>query len=221
MKSAQINLEYFAKQEIKKTEETILNYPWEDPLAYAMWLSQTYAMVSHSTRLVALAGAYVLVGNESLHARFVDHSKEERGHQLVCVSDIKELGFKLEDFPVLFQSQAMYQIQYYWIQFRCAAAFFGYTLSLECLAEQFGPAIATRVLNAHGKKAAKFLLLHSEADQEHTQEAYQYIQKLTAEETQAAQENLVISCDIYRSMLIEAQTKVASLAHLKRRALAG
>ena len=141
-----INIEQIAKEEMAKTEKFMLQYPWEDPYAYAMWLAQTYYMVSHSTRLVALAGACVKLGSEKLHARFVDHSREERGHQAVCVSDIQALGFELNDFPKTFQAQAMYQIQYYWIQFQGAASFFGYTLALECLAEQFGPQLASRVL---------------------------------------------------------------------------
>ncbi len=203
-----MTLEQLARQETAKTKDIILNYPWEDPKAYAMWLAQTYYMVSHSTRLVALAGAYVPVGNESLHARFVDHSKEERGHQAVCVADMKQLGYKLSDFPMTFQAQAMYQIQYYWIQFRGAASFFGYTLALECLAEEFGPQLAAKVLKAHGPKASMFLKLHSEDDQEHTQSAFKQIEKLSPEDAQAAKDNLIISSEIYRSMLIEAQAKL-------------
>src|SRR5687768_1654676 len=94
-----MSLKQIVKEEMAKTKELFLSYPWEDAKAYALWLAQTYYMVSHSTRLVAMAGAYVPVGNESLHGRFVDHSKEERGHQKVCIADMKELGFKLTDFP--------------------------------------------------------------------------------------------------------------------------
>jgi uncharacterized ferritin-like protein (DUF455 family) len=200
-----LDLETLAKSEILKTKEIFYNYPWEDPIAYAMWLVQTYHMVAHSTRLVALAGALVPVGREELHARFVDHSKEERGHQLVCVSDLKALGYSVADFPTTAQALAMYQIQYYWIQQRGSASFFGYTLALECLAEQCGPEIAARVLKAHGPKASVFLKLHSQDDQEHTQSAYKLLKNLSQEEAQAAKENLVISCEIYRAMLIEAK----------------
>lgn len=216
-----MSLNEIAVQEMKKTEKLILGYDWENPIAYALFLAQTYHMVSHSTRLVAMAGAYVPIGQEKLHARFVDHSKEERGHQAVCISDINELGFKLEDFPVLHQSYSMYQIQYYWIQFRCAASFFGYTLSLECLAEKFGPEVARRVLGAHGKKASKFLLLHSEDDQDHTQEAYKHMKNLSPVEEKAAIENLILSCEIYRSMLKDAQEIALSLSHLRTKSKAG
>ena len=58
------------------------------------------------------------------------------------ISDLKALGYSLEDFPATVQAQAMYQIQYYWIQNRGSASFFGYTLALECLAEQCGPELA-------------------------------------------------------------------------------
>lgn len=206
-----LDLQQTANEEMAKTKEYMLGYPWEDPKAYAMWLAQTYYMVSHSTRLVALAGAYVKLGNESLHARFVDHSREERGHQAVCISDIQALGYQLNDFPKTFQAQAMYQIQYYWIQHQGAASFFGYTLSLECLAEKFGPELASRVLKAHGPKASKFLKLHSEDDQEHTQEAYRHLKNLSVEEAVVATENLILSAEIYRSMLIDLKARLNSL----------
>lgn len=216
-----MTLREMAYAEMKKTENLILGFDWEDPVTYGLFLAQTHQMVSHSTRLVALAGGRVEIGNETLHGRFVDHSKEERGHQLVCISDLKEMGFKLEDFPALYQSKVMYQVQYYWIEHRCAASFFGYTLSLECLGEMFGPEVARRVVAAHGKKAAKFLMLHSEADKEHTEEAYKHLVNLSPAEEAAAKENLAISCDVYRSMLKEVPAIVKSLSHLRRTRKAG
>lgn len=206
-----MRMQQVIKDEMAKSRQCLLEYPWSNPQAYAMWLAQTYYMVSHSTRLVALAGAYVQIGNESLHARFVDHSKEERGHQLVCISDIKALGYRLEDFPKTLQSQAMYQIQYYWIQHRGAASFFGYALALECLAEYYGPQVAQTVFKAHGANASKFLKLHSEDDQEHTAEAYKHLKNLTPAEEDAVIENFILSSEIYRSMLLEAQLKVRTL----------
>ncbi len=213
-----MTLEQLSEIETEKTREAILGFPWEDPKAYAMWLAQQYYLVCHSTRLVAMAGAVVPIGNESLHARFVDHSKEERGHQAVCIADMKALGYQLSDFPMTMQSQAMYQVQYYWIQFRGAASFFGYTLALECLAEKYGPELAGRVLKAHGPKASMFLKLHSEDDQEHTQSAFSQINKLSDHDAQAAKENLVLSSEIYRSMLLEIRSKVASVLQKKKSA---
>lgn len=189
------------KSEILKTKQYIYEFPWSDAKAYACWLVQTHAMVNHSTRLVALAGAYAELDRNDMHARFVDHSHEERGHQLVAVSDLKALGYTLKDFPKLPESEAMYQIQYYWIQHRGASSFFGYTLALETLASEFGAFIYDSIKKAHGPTASKFLKLHSAADVEHLEKAYEQISKLTPHEADLVAENLILSASLYRSML--------------------
>lgn len=206
-----MNVKELVRQEMEKTSRVILSYPWHNAQAYGMWLAQTYCMVNHSTRLVALAGAYSPIGQESLHHRFVDHSREERGHEKICVSDIKELGYELRDFPKLPPSEAMYQIQYYWIQHRGPTSFFGYTLALECLAEYFGPQIFKMCCDAHGPKAAKFLKLHSEADVEHVESAFEQIDKLPVQELELVRENLLLSSETYRWMLIEARQRSESV----------
>jgi len=210
-RSQVIDLKNVVAEEMDRTANLILSYPWHDPVSYAMWLAQTYYMVCHSTRLVALAGACCPLEKNKLHARFVDHSKEERGHEKVCISDLNELGYELLDFPQIYQSAAMYQIQYYWIQYRDPVSFFGYTLGLECLAEHFGPRLHEMATKAHGAAAAKFLRLHSEADVEHTQEAYKHLQDLSASERILVKENLNLSCEIYRGMLTESQNRGANL----------
>lgn len=191
------------KEELKKTRDLMLGFPWEDKLAYAEWLAQTYYMVNHSTRLVALAGAYAPLERNTLHARFVDHSKEERGHQLIAISDIKNLGYDVKDFPCLLPSACMYQVQYYWIQHRGPASFFGYTLALESLAFEFGPELYRRASTAHGQEAAKFLKCHSDADVEHMEKAEKEIKQLNPSELQLACDNLLLSTSLYRAMLTE------------------
>ena len=194
-------------RELKQTGALIKAFPWRDPRAYASWLVQTHTMVNHSTRLVALAGAFAELNRNDLHARFVDHSKEERGHQLVATADLKALGFELSDFEKLPQSEAMYQIQYYWIQHRGAASFFGYTLALETIASEYGKFIYDSVNDAHGAKASKFMKLHSEDDVEHIQKAYYHINQLNETESALVAENLVLSSQLYRSMLIDVAIK--------------
>jgi hypothetical protein len=212
-----IDMRSCVREEMAQTKPIILEFPWEDPQAYALWLAQTYHMVNHSTRLVALAGALTPLDKNDLHARFVDHSKEERGHQLLCISDLKAMGRTLEEFPCLFPSAAMYQVQYYWIQLRGPISFFGYTLSLECLAENFGAELYRRVSTTHGANAAKFLKVHSEADIEHTEKAFQQIQKLSQVELELVKENLHISADLYRATLLEVRRSL-QLHSLKRTA---
>jgi hypothetical protein len=198
-----IDIKALNERELAKTGPIIEAFPWSDAKAYASWLVQTHTMVNHSTRLVALAGAYAQLDRNELHARFVDHSKEERGHQIVAVADLKSLGYELKDLPRLPQSEVMYQIQYYWIQHRGATSFFGYTLALESIASEYGKFIYDSVNKAHGAKASKFMKLHSEDDVEHIQKAYDQINKLNEKELELVAENLTLSSQLYRSMLTE------------------
>lgn len=187
--------------EMEKTGPHFLGLNWEDKKTYGLWLKQTYNMVNYSTRLVALAGAWADLDSEFLHARYVDHSREERGHPILCVRDCEQLGYKLDDFPTLYESEAMYQCQYFWILNREPASFFGYTLALETLAIKFCDEVYDRVSKAHGAKAGTFLKLHSGADVEHLDSAYKTISKLKPAQIEAALANLKLSCDIYRGML--------------------
>lgn len=191
------------REELAATRDLMLGFPWEDHLSYAEWLAQTYYMVNHSTRLVALAGAHAPLDKNLLHARFVDHSQEERGHQLIAIADLKALGHTLDEFPCLTAPACMYQVQYYWIQFRGASSFFGYTLALESLALEFVPEIYRRVCSAHGEKTARFLKCHNEADVDHMKKAEEEISRLTQSERELAVENLRLSSNIYRQMLRE------------------
>jgi hypothetical protein len=190
-------------QELEKSRPSLEGFPWEDRDAYAMWLVQTYHMVNHSTRLVALAGAYAALDREGLHERFVDHAREERGHPPWCIDDLTILGKRLEDYPCLYQSASLYQIQYYWIQHRGATSFFGYTLSLECLAEKFGKAVLGRVVEAHTDRPTRFLKGHAEADLEHVEKAYEQIGSLSEAERALAWDNFTLSASLYRGMLEE------------------
>lgn len=203
------------EQEMNVTAPIIMNYPWEDKNCYGMWLAQTYYMVAHSTRLVGLAGAYCALDQNDLHARFIDHSKEERGHEKICISDINALGKKLSDFPKLAQSQSMYQIQYYWIQHVNPVSFFGYTFSLEMLAVNFGQKVYEKVRDVHGESAAKFLKIHSADDVDHVEKAFQMINKLNPDQLRWASENLLISTQLYRQMLLEAPVVVRSSKYEK------
>jgi hypothetical protein len=197
--------------EMEKTKKIILSYPWEDKAAYALWLAQTYNMVCYSTRLVGLAGSLLPLGREELHARFIDHSKEERGHQKICALDVKNLGFELSDLKNTASAYSLFQIQYFWIQVVNPVSFFGYTFALESLAEKFGGEVAQRVLNAHGPKATKFLKLHAEDDQQHIVDAHAAFSFLKSEELQCISENFKICCELYRAMLIECMSEYKNI----------
>lgn len=209
------DLKKLSKDEMKKTHDLILGFPWEDAEAYGLWLAQTYYMVNHSTRLVALAAAYSDLGRNDLHARFVDHAKEERGHQQIALNDLKGIKQSIDDLPCLYPTASIYQIQYYWIEHRGVAGLFGYILFLECLATEFGPELYRRTSGEHGAGAAKFLKVHSEDDVDHTEKAFKLMESLSAEERALVAENMAVSGDLYRCMLTEVEKMVAQVPRRK------
>ena len=196
--------------EMEETRPIILNFPWENPEAYGMWLAQTYHMVCYSTRIVALAGALTKLDDESLHNRFIDHSREERGHPRLCLIDLKNINRDITQYPKMYQAISMYQCQYYWLERKDPAAFFGYGLSLECLATNFGKKLYEKVSNAYGKKAANFLRVHAEEDDDHVDAAFEEVKKLSETQKEYVIENLTNSTKLYRSMLIEIEEKTQS-----------
>lgn len=193
------------EKEFNETKDLFLNFPWTDQLAYAEWLAQTYSMVSHSTRLVALASGYTSLEDSKLHERFLEHAKEERGHQWMALSDLKNLGYALSDFSSIYPTESIYQIQYYWIQHKGAASLLGYILVLETLASHLGIEVYHKVRSAHGEKASVFLECHAEEDPEHLEKAYQIVEQLSKKEILLIEQNLSLSANLYRAMLREIQ----------------
>lgn len=193
------------KAELAAAKESVLGFPWADVESYANWVAQSYHIARHSTRLVALAGGLMPLGREDLHARFVDHAREERGHEKICILDLQTLGRKIDEFPCLPGTAAMYQTQYYWSQHRSPVSFLGYVLSLEGLACEFGSELFRRAEAAHGPKATRFLRVHADADVEHTEKALSFIDGLSAAEKSEVGENLRFSTAHYCAMLVQAQ----------------
>jgi len=187
--------------ELEKTSKHILNFPFEDKWLYALWLAQTYNMVNYSSRLVALAGGLSSLKNEQLHTTFVNHSHEERGHQFLCLKDLKAIGFDHNELPVTSQSSSLYQTQYYWITQVCPASFMGYVLALEALACHFGKDIFLKVKDSHGPKAAHFLRVHAEDDIEHVKSGLKVVNSFNEFELASATKNLENSSNTYRYML--------------------
>ena len=123
---------------ISQMTEAISSYPWQDPEAYALYLSQTYYYVLHSTRLLALSAAHMKVSDNTFHRRFLEHASEEKGHDLMALKDLEVLGFRLEDFPELPHTRMFWETQYYKIEHNDPLSLLGYVIALEALASEHG-----------------------------------------------------------------------------------
>ena len=83
--------------------------PWSNREFYGLWLTQTYHFVRHSTRLVTLASSRLPLDLEGLRRRFVEHAKEEWGHERLAANDLKNLDFDLNHFRELGVTAGFYQ----------------------------------------------------------------------------------------------------------------
>lgn len=192
--------------DLKKSAE---NFPWEDKAAYTQWLGQTYHFVIHTTRILTLASARTPMQQQQLHNRFIDHSKEERGHENLLINDLKAMSLKTSDFPEFAPTAALYKTQYYTIEHQSTEAFMGWVIMLEAFAANFGPKILKRVTETHGPKASTFWKVHAEEDQDHVEKAWKQISQLPQANQQDTIVNFVQSAHYYMGMLQECQAAAA------------
>jgi len=181
-------------------------FPWENPEAYKMWLGQTYYFARMTTRFLALTGAHLDLSYDQLHQRFMDHVREERGHERILLQDLKAMGAEIHEIPELASTAGFYQSQFYWIQHRHPLSFFGYIITLEGLALEYGTEACRRAASAHGPKAANFLKVHAEEDKDHTEKAFQQLESLHLDSKIEGLiiENFKLSTQLYKLMLKEA-----------------
>lgn len=206
-------IETTIKNEMIKTSQAVEEFPWNNIDKYSLWLAQTYYMVCHSTRLVALAGALVELTDQTMHLRFLEHAREEKGHEKLCLNDLKNLEQSLSELPELETTKSLYRNQYYLIEKKSPLALFGYILFLECLSINAGKVIYSNTKKIFGEKASSFLRVHSQEDESHVETAMLMLKELPARELTYIIENLTTTGELYRLMLyqIKKQSK-SSLA---------
>jgi thiaminase len=175
--------------------------PWGETAVYGAFLAQTYYYVSHSTRLLALAGSRFKSSEEQVHRRFIRHATEELSHENLALHDLKALGMSLEHYPELPSTRAFYQTQYYMIEHRSPWSFWGYILMLEGLALTKGPWLLGELLRHHGERAASFVKVHVAEDVEHMAKAKQALEALPEAERPLVIDQIANSCFYYGAML--------------------
>jgi hypothetical protein len=143
------------------------SFPWEDAYAYGLYLAQTYYYVCHSTRLLAVAAGRMSHADVAFHRRFLEHAAEEKGHEMMALKDLQNLGFSLEDFPELSETRMFWETQYYKIEHCDPLSVMGYILVLEAIACQECPWIKGEVEKFHPAKCNTFVRVHGEEDPEH------------------------------------------------------
>ena len=192
------------QKKIKELGDSVEKVPWENKKVYGAFLAQTYYYVLHSTRILASAAGRFGFEAETIHKRFIKHAAEEMNHEHLATRDIKNLGFKLEDFPEFASTRAFYQVHYQTIEHTSPWSVMGYIAMIEGLAVDRGSWLYEKVKNAHGEKTGGFMKIHAAEDVEHVHEVEKILLALPEHEQANVLRHFETSCFLYRSILAEA-----------------
>ena len=196
--------------------ETIEDFPWHDRKAYCHWLSQTYYLVRHTSRLLCLAAGQTLIDDDATHHAFIQHLKEELRHDLPLLKDLKALGHTPSEFEELPETQLLINNQYFWLNSGHAHALQGYALLLEGLSLHCIPHMKSELEKAGFGHATSFIKLHYESDETHYPEGLERASLLTASSHPEILANLKQSAFLYRS--IYERVAVLSRAEIRKSA---
>jgi pyrroloquinoline quinone (PQQ) biosynthesis protein C len=173
---------------------------------YARYLAQTYHYVRWTTPLLASAGERIQRqgSHPALGQLLLQKAREERGHERWLLSDLKNLGWTLEQLE---RTEPCPAVAAYvaWNRFttQCGVptAFFGTAYVLEFIAVQRACAAVERMLEAQRipniAKAVTFLRGHGQEDAAHVAELTQALRALT---DRAEQEALLQSARVTRAL---------------------
>lgn len=187
--------------EVQKVEKIFSQVKFSNPEVYADWLAQTYYFVKHSTRLLCLSAGLCPFEYQFFHNRAISHAAEEKNHEKLVETDLKNLGYKLEQFPEHPATTAFYQCQYFSIQNENPLAFLGYVYLLEYLSISLGVRLHKEMLPLVGPKAVNFLKVHSEDDVEHIDSLEDLVKALKPEDQKAILANLKLSSFLYQEIM--------------------
>ncbi|MDR3608597.1 MAG: iron-containing redox enzyme family protein [Oligoflexia bacterium] len=196
-----------ARDCVKKISQAVNAAPWDDLDFYSNYIAQTYFYVCNITRAIAFAASRCSLEEEALHVKLIEGLNEEKGHQLLALSDVRALGFDISQFAELTETSAYYQTLFYKIQKEGPFALFGYALPLEGLAATAFERPAATVYKTYGEKASNFIKAHCTLDVEHFEEGLQFLDKFTPAQLQTVERNLPFSSDIYIKMVEQVRAR--------------
>ena len=181
--------------------EAAADFPWANKAVYAEFLAQTFYYVQHSTRLLALAGGMIPLGDRRSFDRYIKHISEERNHEVLARRDLEQLGFELDHMPEMPVTRLLWEPQYYKVIHKSPMALLGYILPLEALAANEGGNVVQALEEIYGSKCLNFLRLHGEEDIKHVKDAIALIESLDERNRTLVHENIEQTVAAYSQWL--------------------
>jgi uncharacterized ferritin-like protein (DUF455 family) len=177
------------EKDLSLMSQALKSFPWDDRYAYGMFLAQTYYYVCHSTKLLAVAAGRMKKEDHVFYKRFIAHMSEENGHEAIAIKDLKNLGFRIEEFPELPETRMFWETQYYKIEHNDPVSLIGYIYALEAVACNECPWIKKQLEKYHPANCHSFIRVHGEDDPAHVVKAKEQIDSLSEARLKFVEEN--------------------------------
>ena len=148
---------------------------------YLAYLRETYHLVKHTPKYLAIAANRVAPDDERLSAYFQKFCREETGHELLCVRDISALGENAERILAGDPNPGAWGIVtqcYFWAAHGNPIALLGDAFATEELGVARGVEVAKLLETKLGvpRQATNFLRVHGSEDKQHLEAAARVIE---------------------------------------------
>jgi hypothetical protein len=186
---------------------------------YIRYMSDVYCYALHSSQVIALAGARLVLSHPPMAEYLFAHAGEELGHDKWARSDLSDLGLPDQDIASIRASapcHRMLGLEYYYAAHDNPIGLFGWMFVLESLGGQVGGAVADaldRTLQLQGK-GLWFLKGHGEADAHHSEDLCRVIEEnlLTSGDQEVFLKMYEESIDLYGAILDNAELRTSIAA---------
>lgn len=154
---------------------------------YAAYLRETYHLVRHTSRMLALGGARLTDDRRELRNWFFEQVLEENGHDLFCIKDLKDVGLNPEILLGSHPSAGAWGLitqNYFMATYGNPVGILGVATATEGLGADFGTMFANVMVDQYGmpSNAVTFLRSHGGFDAKHLQEAIDAIELIHDDE---------------------------------------
>ncbi|MGH9512510.1 MAG: iron-containing redox enzyme family protein [Terriglobales bacterium] len=149
---------------------------------YKAYMSDVYCYALHSSQVIALAGARMVLSHPPLAQYLFRHAEEELGHDKWAASDLHDLGMSSAEVENILPSSPcirMIGFEYFYAAHANPVGLFGWMFVLESLGGKSGSGIAQAVDTALnlGGKGTYFLRGHGDADAQHSKDLCSVIEE--------------------------------------------
>jgi hypothetical protein len=190
-------------RDIEAIYQAFGNFPWSSRASYAGWLAQTYFYTRHASRVSAHAATRTPVTRPELHDHFVRTINEEKDHPPMVLTDLRELGFTIDDFQEHPLTSAIYQTLHYQIDTVGPLALIGYFFVIEGAAAKFGREVLDEVRKSYGGRGISFLEEHVIADAVHFPAAQKFVASMPGDELATVARTATLAASLYSHMIRE------------------